>query len=58
MIGNTKIIQSQVFHNPAINESKVDHTNLIYNIPKIERSEKVEAKEDNKKLSRYQVNYQ
>ena len=56
MIGNTKIIQTQAYHNIPISESKVEHSNVINKVPKIERSERMDGKEE--KLSRYQVNYQ
>ena len=59
MIVNTKIIQSQSYHNAAACESKRQ------NIPKIQRSEQVGFKtvqkidiDENKKIPRYQVNYQ
>lgn len=59
MIGNTKIIQSQAYQNVAIGESRSDYSNIATNVPKIERSERVDAREDGtKKLSRYQINYQ
>lgn len=55
MFVNTKIIQSQAYYqNEDMKKSKNSNVNLNINIPKIERSERV----DDKKLSRYQINYQ